>query len=112
MIQTKLRVSPFEPATLEEQLAIPIAVPEMKEIRELANQLHFAGVEYDGEVWGWMVHYDPELPEPPPDSQLTFTPAFFWIGVWPMWYVSFTWEAGHDQEPSVLVGEDNLVRHN
>lgn len=110
MIQTKLKVSPVEATTVDAQLAIPISIPEMEEIHQLANQLHKNGVFYEGEYAGWPVQYDPELAEPPLDSRLTFTPAFFWIGVWPVWYVSFTWERGHDQDPSILTGDENLVK--
>ena len=109
MIQTKVRIAPLETGSLETQPAIPVSIPDIEEIRQFANELHVAGIAYEGEMGGWPVQYEPELPEPPLDSRLTFTPAFFWIGVWPIWYVSFTWEAGRSHEPSMLTGEENLV---
>jgi hypothetical protein len=85
-------------------------VPDMHEIRQLADKLHARGQEFEDEVWGWPVHYESELAEPPIDSQLTFTPASFWIGVWPVWYVSLTWEYGRDREPNMLIGQENLLQ--
>lgn len=84
-------------------------VPDIDEIQLLAKKLHAAGASFEGEAWNWPVNYDPELPEPPLDSRLTFTPASFWIGVWPIWYVSITWEHGHTQEPNIFIGQENLV---
>jgi hypothetical protein len=110
VIQTKLRVSaPDENIRRDDQAIIPVTVPDIDEIRRFADELHARNVEFDDEVWGWPVHYDPELPEPPVDSRLSFTPASFWIGVWPIWYVSLTWEYGRGREPHVLVGQENMV---
>ena len=40
---------------------------------------------------------------------IDFKPAVFSIGVYPIWFVSFTWEYGQDQAPTVLVEDENLV---
>ena len=89
-------------------LAVPVVLPEMVDIRKLAFALHAKGQAYEAEMSGWPVSYDPGSPEPPIDSKLTFTPALFFIGVWPIWYISFTWEYGHDAEPNVVVGDEYL----
>jgi hypothetical protein len=108
----KLRVGE-PPETFNEpediELAIPVALPEMDDIRRLAFALHAKGKVYEGEMWGWPVSYDPGSPERPIDSKLTFTPALFFIGVWPIWYVSFSWEYDNDAEPHVLIGDENIV---
>lgn len=108
----KLRVGepPEELAELEEiALTVPVTLPEPEEIRALAWALHVKGKAYQAEMWGWPVSYDPGSPERPIDSKLTFTPAMFFIGVWPLWYVSYTWEYGQAAEPHVLVGDEYIV---
>jgi hypothetical protein len=108
----KLRVGgpPQEIYGAEEiELTIPVVLPEMDEIRQLAFTLHARGKAYETEMWGWPVSYDPGSPERPIDSKLTFTPALFFIGVWPIWYVSFSWEYDNDAEPHVLIGDENIV---
>lgn len=65
-------------------LTVPVVLPEMTEIRKLAFALHAKGKPYEAELGGWPVSYDPGSPEPPIDSKLTFTPALFFIGVWPI----------------------------
>jgi hypothetical protein len=109
---TKLRVGE-PPETLnwpeDIELAIPVALPEMDNIRRLAFALHAKGKTYEGEMWGWPVSYDPGSPEPPLASRLTFTPALFFIGVWPVWDVSFSWEYGNDAEPHIFIGDKNIV---
>ena len=109
---TKLRVGePPEELNEAEDIAPPgpVVLPEIAEIRKLAFTLHAKGQTYETEMEGWPVSYDPGSPEPPIDSNLTFTPALFFIGVWSIWYVSFTWEYGHDAEPNVLVGDEYIV---
>ena len=108
----KLRVA--EPVAIyredeDQALTIPVALPEMDEIRRLALALHTKNKAYAGEMWGWPVSYEPESAEPPLDSKMTFTPALFFIGVWPIWYVSFTWDSGRAAEPYMLMGDEFVV---
>jgi hypothetical protein len=77
---------------------IPITVPEMAKIRQLADDLHAKEQPYSGEAWGWPVIYEAEYPEAPLDSNLTYMPASFTIGVFGVWFVSFTWEHGRTEE--------------
>lgn len=100
------------PEVLEEgdfPLTIPVTLPNMENIRAFAFGLHSRGQMYAGSLEGWPVSYTPATADPPLDSALNFTPALFFIGVWPLWYVSFTWEFGDDDEPSVLIGDEFLV---
>lgn len=88
---------------------IPISILAMDEIQALAWAAHEKGAIYTDEVSGWPVRYEPEVQEAIPYSNLQFRPAVFSIGVYPIWFVSFTWEYGQDQEPTVLVEDENLV---
>jgi hypothetical protein len=91
------------------ELTVPVTLPSLESIRAFAFGLHARGQEYEDSLEGWPVTYTPATPEAPLDSVLAFTPALFFIGVWPLWYVSFTWEFGDDREPSQLIGDEFLV---
>ena len=93
-----------------EQVVLPIALPEIEDIRKLAIKLHGRGAPYTDTLWGWPVKYSPSTSTPVPDSHMTFTPADFFIGVWPIWWVSLMWEDGDDQEPNVSIGDDELIK--
>jgi len=58
----------------------PALVPDLGKVREFAAKLHAEGKPWKGEVFGWQVEYNPERPDPPLDSKMTFTPADFCIG--------------------------------
>lgn len=96
-------------ATITPEPAIPVQMPSYAEIESLAEYLHHASLDYSGKFQGWPVRYEPEHPIPPPDSRLTFTPASFFIGVWPLWFVSYTWENGKDEPPHISYREKNLM---
>jgi len=93
-----------------DQIVLPVAIPEFEEIRQLAIVLHERGKPYQDTVWGWPVRYSPMRPEPVPDSNMNFTPADMFIGVWPIWWVSIMWEDGNDQAPNVTVGDEELIK--
>ena len=93
-------------------LVIPIQVPELAEVREYANVLHLRGEAYEGQMWGWAVHYEPELIEEnalfalPDENNGTrrerrkhFSPASFTVGESGIWFFSLLWENGRDAEP-------------
>ena len=88
---------------------IRFAIPELADIHKLAIVLHERGLPYDDKVWDWPVYYTPSTPEPPIDSQMSFTPAGFFIGVWPIWYISSLWENGDNAAPSLSIG-DELIK--
>ena len=110
MIQTKVKISFGD---IYDEIGhvpvIPIRIPDMDEIQALAWAAHKKGVIYNDDVWGWPVRYEPEVREPIPHSNLDFRPAVFSIGVYPIWFVSFTWEYGQDQEPTTFIEDENLV---
>ena len=110
MIQTKVKISLGDIYDeIGHMPVIPITIPDQQAIQELASAVHERGAAYADEVWGWPVTYAPEVPEPVPHSKMTFRPAVFTIGVYPIWFVSFTWEHGKGQAPIVLIEDENLV---
>ena len=59
---------------------VPVVLPRPDEVREFAGKLHAHGEAWTGEAFGWPAEYQPERPEPPLDSKMTFTPADFCMG--------------------------------
>ncbi len=89
---------------------VPIVIPDPKEVRQLANQLHADAKPWRGEAFGWQAEYHPDRPEPPLDSKMSFTPADFVIGESGIWFYSLMWEHGRDKEPVEFLDERNIVR--
>ncbi|MCX6045566.1 MAG: hypothetical protein NT075_10675 [Chloroflexi bacterium] len=106
----RVRVNPSIEEVDREQIIVPIAIPEIDDVRKFAAILHQNGQPYTDTVWGWPVKYSPEKATPPPDSKMTFTPADFFIGVWSVWWVSLMWENGRDAEPNLSIGDDELLK--
>ena len=92
-----------------EVVVIPIIIPDLQEVRDFAAQLHARGQAWQGEAFGWEAAYTPESPEPPLDSQMTFTPADFWIGESRIWFFSLMWEHGKDQAPVEFLDDRNVL---
>jgi hypothetical protein len=82
----------------------------LNEARSLASGLHAIGRAWKGEAFGWPAEYDPERPESPLDSKMTFTPADFCIGESGIWFFSLMWEHGSDAEPVEFLDDRNIVR--
>ena len=82
----------------------------LNEIRSLAARFHARGQAWKGEAFGWPAEYNPERPEPAPDSKMTFTPAAFCIGESGIWFFSLMWEHGSDAEPAEFLDDRNNVR--
>ena len=87
-------------------------IPELTKVREYANVLHLRGEAYQGQMWGWPVHYEPELIEENalfelPDEgngmkrerRRHDSPASFTVGESGIWFFSLLWENGRDAEP-------------
>jgi hypothetical protein len=91
-------------------LIIPVCLPAIEEVERFAKQLHAQGIEKTGEFAGWPYHYIPQSALPPVESALTFTPAVFMLGAAPIWAVSIDWENGDDQELSVTVLDNGIVK--
>lgn len=94
----------------DRETLIPILIPDLEEVRRIANNLHAAGQPWAGELFGWSAEYNPELPEPPLDSNLSYTPADFCIGESGIWFFSRQWENGRDAPPVEFLDDHNLVR--
>ena len=88
---------------------VPIVVPDRREVREFAERLHAQGKPWSGEAFGWSAEYNPERPEPPLESKMSFTPADFCIGESGIWFYSLMWEHGRDEAPVEFLDERNLV---
>ena len=88
---------------------VPLVIPELDEVRAFAARLHAEGKPWQGEAFGWPGEYNPERPERPLDSKMTFTPADFCIGESGIWFFSLMWERGGDQEPSEFLDDRNIV---
>jgi hypothetical protein len=95
----------------EQDVYLPVLVPEDREISTIASALHGTGVRQRIEIFGWPVRYDPQNDSCPPlDSRLSFTPAFFSIGDSLYWQVAYTWEYGKDKEPVVVRVENGELK--
>jgi hypothetical protein len=88
---------------------IPVIIPELDEVRKLAAKLHAEGKPWKGEAFDWQAEYNPERPEPPLDSKMTFTPADFSIGENGIWFFSLMWEDGKDAAPVEFLDNRNIV---
>jgi hypothetical protein len=89
---------------------IPIAIPDLKEVREFAARLHIIGKAWKGEVFGWQAEYNPENSDAPLDSKMTFTPADFCIGESGIWFFSLMWESGKHENPVEFLDDKNILQ--
>lgn len=103
-------------------VTVPVAVPDLADVRTLANRLHTIGKEYSGTIWGWPVQYDPELHEEAAEFQIPdkqggyrieirpfWSPASFTIGESGVWFFSMLWENGHDKPPVEFLDTRNRL---
>ncbi|NCP16893.1 hypothetical protein GW866_07605 [bacterium] len=89
---------------------LPLAIPDLKEVRAFANHLHLLGKTWQGEIFGWSAEYTPESDQKPFDTKMTFTPAEFMIGESGIWFFSLMWEVGKDNEPVEFLDDRGLVK--
>lgn len=89
-------------------LLVPVLIPDLDEVRALADRLHEAGDQWAGEAFGWSAEYNPERSLPPLDSNMTFTPADFCIGESGIWFFSRQWENGRHSPPVEFL-DDRMV---
>ena len=87
---------------------VPILIPDITEVKIFAFKLHSEGKAWKGEAFGWQAEYNPELPEPPLDSKMSFTPADFYIGESEIWFFSLMWEHGKDEEPVEFLDDKSI----
>jgi hypothetical protein len=89
---------------------VPVLIPDLDEVRAFSDRLNEAGENWAGEAFGWNAEYNAERPEPPLDSNLTFTPADFCIGESDIWFFSRQWENGRNAPPSEFLDDKNVIR--
>ena len=106
MLTVKVKI----PAHTEYEAILPLAVPNLDEVRAFANYLHSFGKPWHGEIFGWQAEYTPESEKKPEASNMAFTPADFWIGESGIWFYSLMWEDGKDKEPSEFLDERGIVK--
>lgn len=110
MLKSKAMIAKLKLPTQDQRSTlIPILVPDLADVRALADQLHARGEAWQGEAFGWAAEYNPEQPQPPLDSALTFTPADFCIGESGIWFFSRQWEDGRAAPPVEFLDDRNLI---
>ena len=92
------------------ELILPLAVPDLKEVKAFANHLHSLGEYWQGEIFGWQAEYTSESDRKPEDSNRIFTPAEFWIGESGIWFFSLMWKHGKDQEPVEFLDDRGIIK--
>lgn len=97
-------------ASVDQPAVDAVMIPDLDEVRRFAANLHARGRAWSGEAFGWPAEYNPERPEPPLDSKMTFTPADFCIGESGIWFFSLMWEHGKDARPVEFLDDRNVVR--
>ena len=106
MLTVKARI----PAHADHEHIVPLVVPELKEVKAFANHLHSFGKHWQGEIFGWQAEYAPESDKKPVYSNMTFTPADFWIGESGIWFFSLMWERGKDEDPVEFLDDRGIVK--
>lgn len=106
MLTVKVKI----PASADYEPILPLAVPNLNEVKSFANHLHTTGKHWQGEIFGWQAEYTPESDKKPIDSNMTFTPADFWIGESGIWFFSLMWEQGKDKAPAEFLDDRGIVK--
>lgn len=91
---------------------VPVRIPELDEVRRFAGEIHALGKSWRGDAFGWPAEYNPQRPERPLDSKLSFTPADFCIGESGIWFFSLMWEHGKDAPPVEFLDDSNILVEN
>ncbi|MDZ7361761.1 MAG: hypothetical protein ONB46_13705 [candidate division KSB1 bacterium] len=89
---------------------VPVAIPDLNEVRKFAAKLHAKGKAWKGEAFGWQAEYNPQSSAPPLDSKMTFTPADFCIGENGIWFFSLMWEHGSDAAPAEFLDDRGILK--
>ena len=98
------------PAHADYEPILPLAVPDLKELKAFVNHLHSLGKYWQGEIFGWQAEHTPESDKKPIDSSMTFTPADFWIGESGIWFFSLMWEHGKDKDPVEFLDDRGIIK--
>ncbi len=105
MITAKAQIKTYD----DYAVVVPVAVPDLDEVKAFAAKLHAKKKAWKGEAFGWQAEYNPERAERPLDSSMTFTPADFCIGESGIWFFSLMWENGSDEGPVEFLDDKNIL---
>jgi len=89
---------------------LPLAIPDLAEVKAFANYLHTFGKHWKGEIFGWSAEYNPERRRKPLGSKMAFTPGDFCIGESGIWFFSLMWEDGKDKEPTAFLDDRGIIK--
>lgn len=89
---------------------LPLAIPDLSEVKSFATHLHTTGKNWQGEMFGWSAEYTSESRKKPIDSKMRFTPADFWIGESGIWFFSLMWEHGKSKAPVEFLDERGIIK--
>jgi hypothetical protein len=98
------------PRGADDSSILPVAIPDLSEVKAFANHLHTVGKRWQGEMFDWPTEYTPESRKKPPGSKMRFTPASFWIGESGIWFFSLMWEHGKNKEPVEFLDDRGIVK--
>ncbi len=104
MVKAKIPRGPDDSSIL------PVAIPDLSEVKAFANRLHAADKRWQGEMFGWPAEYTPESRKKPAGSKMRFTPASFWIGESGIWFFSLMWEHGKHKEPVEFLDDRGIIK--
>jgi hypothetical protein len=83
---------------------------DLNEVRSFASHLHSLRKHWQGEIFGWQAEYTPQSDQKPLDSNMTFTPADFWIGESGFWFFSLMWENSNAKEAVEFLDDRGAVK--
>jgi hypothetical protein len=63
-VQAKIRAADGSESVL------PVVIPDLNDVRELAVDLHQRGLVWEGDAFGWHAEHVPQRAEPPVQSSL------------------------------------------
>ena len=106
MLTVKARVPPRD----NYSPVLPLAIPDLSEVKAFANHVHSLGKHWQGEIFGWPAEYAPESRKKPAASKMRFTPADFWIGESGIWFYSLMWEHGKHKPPVEFLDDRGIVK--
>lgn len=88
---------------------VPVAIPDLEEVRMFAAKLHAKKKAWRGAAFGWQAEYNPERSKRPLASQMSFTPADFCIGESGIWFFSLMWENGSNAKPVEFIDDGSIL---
>ena len=106
MLTVKARVPPRD----NYSPVLPLAIPDLSEVKSFANHVHSLGKHWQGEIFGWPAEYTPESHKKPAASKMRFTPADFWIGESGICFYSLMWEHGKHKPPVEFLDDRGIVK--